>query len=78
VLARDWSLTVARVEALEPFEHAFTHVTLEVEPWRVQLAKSACIAEGRAATWMPLADIAGAALPAPVKRLLKEEARRGT
>ncbi|HEX4781334.1 MAG TPA: A/G-specific adenine glycosylase [Usitatibacter sp.] len=76
VLARDWGIEAARVERLAPFEHAFTHFTLEVEPWRVSVAKSKGVAEGRGATWMALADIAGAALPAPVKRLLKEEAGR--
>jgi A/G-specific adenine glycosylase len=69
-LQRDWGIECARIEALEPFDHAFTHFMLEIVPWRVQLAKSAGIAEGRGATWMPLADIAGAALPSPVKKLL--------
>jgi A/G-specific adenine glycosylase len=71
VLARDWGIDAAELERLEPFEHAFTHFTLEVEPWRVRIRKAARLAEGRPATWMPLADIAGAALPAPVKKLLR-------
>jgi A/G-specific adenine glycosylase len=70
-LARDWGIEGASIEPLEPFEHAFTHFTLEVAPWRVRLAKAARIAEGRGATWMPLADVGGAALPSPVKKLLK-------
>ena len=69
-LARDWGLDALEVEALEPFEHAFTHFTLEVEPWRVRLGKSTRLAEGKAATWMPLSDLAGAALPSPVRKLL--------
>jgi len=36
----------------------------------MRLAKSSRIAEGRPAVWMPLADIDGAALPSPVKKLL--------
>ena len=71
VLARDWGLAAARIEPLEPFEHAFTHFTLEVAPWRVRLAKASRIAEGRPAMWLPLADVAGAALPSPVKKLLR-------
>ncbi|HEY2628868.1 MAG TPA: A/G-specific adenine glycosylase, partial [Usitatibacter sp.] len=70
VLARDWGIDAAELERLEPFEHAFTHFTLEVEPWRVRIRKAARLAEGKPATWMPLSDIAGAALPAPVKKLL--------
>jgi A/G-specific adenine glycosylase len=70
VLLRDWGIECAGVDAMEPFEHAFTHFTLEVAPWRVRLKKVARIAEGRSATWMPLADLAGAALPSPVRKLL--------
>ncbi|MGZ5037768.1 MAG: A/G-specific adenine glycosylase [Usitatibacter sp.] len=71
-LAREWGLEAARVDALEPFEHAFTHYTLDVEPWRVELARAARIAEGKAATWIALDDLAGAALPSPVRRLLEK------
>ena len=70
LLARDWGLEAAAIERLEPFEHAFTHFTLEVRPWRVTLRKSSRLAQGRGAVWMPLAEIPGAALPAPVKKLL--------
>ncbi len=69
-LARDWGLQALEVEAMQPFEHAFTHFTLEVEPWHVRLEKSTRLAEGKAATWLALSDLAGAALPAPVRRLL--------
>ena len=69
-LARDWGLEALEVEALEPFEHAFTHFTLEVEPWRVRLGKSTRLAEGKAGTWLPLSELAGAALPSPVRKLL--------
>ena len=69
-LARDWGLDAAEVEAMEPFEHAFTHFILEIEPWRVRLGKSTRLAEGKAGTWMPLCDLDGAALPSPVRKLL--------
>jgi A/G-specific adenine glycosylase len=68
-IAREWGITASRLESLPRFEHAFTHFTLEVEPWRVHVKKAA-LPRGKAATWMPLAEIAGAALPAPVKKLL--------
>ena len=71
-LARDWGLEALEVEAMEPFEHAFTHFTLEVEPWRIRLGRSTRLAEGKAATWMPLTELAGAALPAPVRKLLNQ------
>jgi hypothetical protein len=34
--------------------------------------KASALAEGKSATWLPLADIAGAALPSPVRKLLAE------
>jgi A/G-specific adenine glycosylase len=71
-LERDWGLHAASAEAMQPFEHAFTHFTLEVEPWRMKLAKATRLAEGRAGTWMPLCDLAGAALPSPVRKLLRQ------
>jgi A/G-specific adenine glycosylase len=70
-LAREWGLEAAEVEPLEPFEHAFTHFTLEVAPWRIHVRKSTRLAEGKAATWLPLSEIAGAALPSPVRKLLR-------
>jgi A/G-specific adenine glycosylase len=71
-LEREWGLKASKVEALAPFEHAFTHFTLEVEPWRIRVRKASALAEGKSATWLPLADIAGAALPSPVRKLLAE------
>ena len=69
-LERDWGMSAAEVSALQPFEHAFTHYTLEVAPWRIRLARGAKLAEGRPAMWLPLEDAKGAALPSPVKKLL--------
>ena len=69
-LARDWGLAAAEAQPLAPFEHAFTHFTLEVAPWRMRLARGTKLAEGRPAMWLPLAEVKGAALPSPVKKLL--------
>ena len=74
-LARQWAIVDARIEPLAAFEHAFTHFTLEVVPWRVHLKKAARLAPGKPATWMPLSELAGAALPSPVRRLLQSLAR---
>jgi A/G-specific adenine glycosylase len=69
-LARDWGLEAEAASAMAPFEHAFTHFTLEVAPWRVHLGRAANAAFERPATWLALADLDGAALPSPVRRLL--------
>ena len=69
-LQRDWGLAAAETQPMPPFAHAFTHFTLEVAPWRIRLARGAKVAHDKAAIWMPLADVPGAALPSPVKKLL--------
>jgi A/G-specific adenine glycosylase len=55
---------------MEPFTHAFTHFTLEVVPWQAtesHLRPSALPPR----IWAPLCDLDRAALPSPVKRLLR-------
>jgi A/G-specific adenine glycosylase len=72
-LKRDWGLDVAQAHPLAPFEHAFTHFTLEVVPWRIRLVPSArrqSLAAERPSMWLPLSEVRGAALPSPVKKLL--------
>jgi A/G-specific adenine glycosylase len=66
-----WGLRCASAAPLPRFEHTFTHFTLEVAPWKVELAGRPDAAFERAATWMPLADLEGAALPSPVRKLLR-------
>jgi A/G-specific adenine glycosylase len=61
-------------EPLAPFEHAFTHFTLEVTPWLVRAPRPEQIAAEHGATWLALSEIAGAALPSPVKKLLRSVA----
>ena len=70
VASQRWDVTRAEIAALEPFRHAFTHYTLVVTPWRLDLRKPAARMEAPGATWMPLDALAGAALPAPVRALL--------
>jgi len=57
-------------EALTVIEHGFTHYHLSIKPLLLQSkARTQGVAEpGRA--WLPLAEAHGAALPAPVKKLL--------
>ncbi len=65
---------VAAGEALAPIEHTFTHFRLRLTPllctvehWPSRMedaARNACV-------WLPLCDATGAALPAPIKKLLR-------
>jgi A/G-specific adenine glycosylase len=72
--------------ALPPFEHAFTHFTLDVQPFRIRHPRVPCprvnlsggggpgldsrLRGNDGTLWLPLSEVAGAALPAPVKKLL--------
>ena len=64
-----WGLAAASAEALPAFEHAFTHYTLEVAPWLLRPRRASSATES-GTVWLPLTELAGAALPSPVKRLL--------
>jgi len=59
-------------KAIEPFTHAFTHFTLEVEPWATVAARLPPPASTPAPrVWLALSDLDGAALPSPVRKLLR-------
>ena len=64
-------LAATGVERLVPFEHGFTHFTLEIHPLRLAVAKPSRLASP-SMVWMPLSDLRGAALPAPVRKLLDQ------
>jgi A/G-specific adenine glycosylase len=67
-VSRRYGIAGATPDPLPRFEHAFTHFTLEVAPWRVPLPTRPDCAAGT--SWLSLADVSGAALPSPVKALL--------
>jgi len=73
--AARYGVEAADCEPLAPFEHAFTHFTLALEPWLVRAAAVTPAAFEPARMWLPLDDAADAALPAPVKRLIRSLAR---
>ena len=55
---------------LEALEHGFTHFRLRIRPLLCEVARKAPRAESSGRLWIDLADAAGAALPAPVRKLL--------
>lgn len=65
-------LGVAPAETLRlpAFSHTFTHFKLHVEPWHVQAGALALREGGHPQVWLPAGELADAALPAPVKKLL--------
>jgi A/G-specific adenine glycosylase len=58
------------VQALAPFSHGFTHFRLEISPWRVNVRRRGPSAGEGGRMWLALQEASGAALPAPVKKLL--------
>lgn len=63
-------LSLLSAEALPPFVHAFTHYRLAITPWLVRVRRKARADDTASTVWLPLGEVRGAALPAPVKKLL--------
>jgi A/G-specific adenine glycosylase len=70
VLSSEWGLKCSKLEPLQPFDHAFTHFTLAVSPYRARVRDRSTLAADKSATWLPLTELRAAALPSPVRRLL--------
>jgi len=62
--------TVAVGESLAPIEHGFTHYRLTILPLRVRVRSWPPRAEAPGCVWLTCDDAAGAALPAPIRRLV--------
>jgi A/G-specific adenine glycosylase len=61
---------VVEVEALETIPHGFTHFTLDIQPLRLRVSALAPSATEPGVTWLPVEEARGAAIPAPVRRIL--------
>ena len=70
-----WTFPEARLTAtprgrkLPPLEHGFTHFRLRAQPWLCPVRGSTPSAAGR--LWLDMTEATGAAVPAPVRRLLR-------
>jgi A/G-specific adenine glycosylase len=69
-VANDLGYRVETCEALPLRVHSFTHYRLTISPWRIEVDRPAR-AEEPGHIWLPLSDLAGAALPTPVRRILE-------
>jgi A/G-specific adenine glycosylase len=63
---------VAPGAPLPAIEHGFTHFRLTLNPQPCAVSRWPLRAEEPGLLWLPLAEAAGAALPAPIKKLLRE------
>ncbi len=59
------------IETLAPIEHGFTHFTLTLHPVRVAVTRRPPRAEAPGLVWLTREDALGAALPAPIKRIVR-------
>ena len=62
---------IARPRRLEVVTHGFTHFTLVAQPLRCEVTKAGPRAGARGRMWLDREDAARAAVPAPVRALLK-------
>jgi A/G-specific adenine glycosylase len=72
---------VASGAVLAPIEHAFTHFRLRLTPLICTVERWPARAEDSGhdvCVWLPLSDATGAALPAPIKKLLRSLAAQTT
>jgi len=65
-----YAAEIATNEALPVIAHGFTHFKLEIEPQRLGVARVVPRAAAPGLMWLPLEDALGAAIPAPVRRIL--------
>lgn len=61
-----------RLQALPPRRHAFTHFTLLLMPRRLDVRSPRPVLHEDDLTWLPLAGVDSAPLPAPILALLRE------
>jgi len=71
VAAQRYGARIDRVSPLEPVDHGFTHFKLRIRPVLAQVARQPGTQEpGR--LWLSVEDALGAAVPAPVKLILRD------
>jgi A/G-specific adenine glycosylase len=68
--AARYGATVKAHAVMPTVAHGFTHFKLDIAPQRLLVSRIATMAATPGVVWLPLQDALGAALPAPVKRIL--------
>jgi A/G-specific adenine glycosylase len=67
----EYGCTVGSQRPLPPFAHGFTHFRLEIQPIECEVAKRGTQVSSPGRAWFGLAEAAGAAVPVPVRKVLK-------
>ena len=68
--AQRYAAEIASHVPLPSIAHGFTHFKLDIEPWRIGVARVAPRAAAPGVMWLPLEEALGAAIPAPVRSIL--------
>ncbi len=80
VAAREWfvrnGMDARDGERLETFTHTFTHFRLHITPLKIQLAHKPSCVEQAGSVWLDVGEALGAAIPTPVRKVLKQLERR--
>jgi A/G-specific adenine glycosylase len=68
--AQRYGATVATHASMRTIAHGFTHFKLDIVPQKMVVTRVAPRAQAPGVMWLALGDALGAAIPAPVKRIL--------
>ncbi|HEU0189462.1 MAG TPA: A/G-specific adenine glycosylase [Gallionella sp.] len=73
--AKDWfvrnGMNASHGERLETFTHIFTHFKLHITPLKIQLSRKPLRAAQPGSVWLDVEEALRAAIPAPVKKILR-------
>ncbi len=69
--AQRYGCVTGRVTRLGVLRHGFTHFTLDITPVVVEVRRLTPRAAQPGVVWLPVAEALGAAVPAPVRKLLR-------
>mgnify|MGYP001212036304 CR=1 FL=1 len=69
--AQHLGCTLEEVEALAPIQHGFTHFRLALQPLLCPVTAHKPVARQSNHCWLDMAELDGAALPAPIRKLLQ-------
>jgi A/G-specific adenine glycosylase len=70
--ARQFGANGVRAEALPDFIHTFTHFRLHIAPRVVRISRKSLLTEEPGRVWLDTGEALHAAIPAPLRKLLRE------
>ena len=69
--ARRYGCETGRISRLGVLQHGFTHFTLQITPFVAEVRRIVPRAAQPGVVWLPVAEALGAAVPVPVRKLLR-------